>query len=55
MSKQLHEMIGDYLREIDKIKARERLTERKKAARIAVWRRKIRKISLQLQRAFYVD
>jgi len=48
----LHQLIGDYMREIDKIKKSERLTLRKKNARIVLWRRRIRRIVETLQKGY---
>lgn len=46
----LHTVIGDYFREIDKIKRNEKLAEKTRVSRILAWRNKIRQVTLTLQK-----
>lgn len=46
----LHAVIGDYFREIEKIKQNAKLAEKTRVTRIMAWRQKIRKVVLTLQK-----
>lgn len=49
----IHESIGDYLREITKIQKAQNIKENHKKLRIAALRLKVRRLSEIIQKSFY--